>query len=83
MTNKNHFKITIGGFNNVRFEGCLGKVAAATGTVGNATPFEMDDMDELQLQLTQYGFDYGGRETLYNGVTGERYDVGIYFACVY
>ncbi len=65
------------------FEGCLGKVAAATGTVGNATPFEMEDMDELQLRLTQYGFDYGGRETLYNGVTGERYDVGIYFACVY
>ncbi|WP_457558716.1 DNA-directed RNA polymerase subunit B [Candidatus Harpocratesius sp.] len=65
------------------FEGCLGKVAAATGTIGNATPFEMEDMDQLQLHLVEHGFDYGGRETLYNGVTGERYDVGIYFACVY
>jgi len=65
------------------FEGCLGKVAAATGEIGNATPFEMENMDELQEHLVQNGFDYGGRETLYNGVTGERYDVSIYFACVY
>lgn len=65
------------------FEGCLGKVAAASGQIGNATPFEMEDMDELQLELAKHGFDYGGREALYNGLTGERYDVGIYFATVY
>ncbi|UYP45852.1 DNA-directed RNA polymerase subunit beta [Candidatus Lokiarchaeum ossiferum] len=65
------------------FEGCLGKVAAATGTIGNATPFEMEDMDILQQQLVDNNFDYGGRETLYNGVTGVKYDVAIYFACVY
>ncbi len=65
------------------FEGLLGKVAAAVGKVQNATPFEVENMDEIQQQLVDHGFDYGGRETLYNGVTGEKYDVGIYFACVY
>jgi DNA-directed RNA polymerase subunit B len=65
------------------FEGCLGKVAAAVGHVGNATPFEVEDMDDLQQQLVDNGFDYGGRETLYNGVTGERYDVAIFTVVVY
>ena len=65
------------------FEGCLGKIAACMGHTGNATPFEMEDMDELQQWLIDYGFDYGGRQTLYNGVTGVKYDVAIYFACVY
>jgi DNA-directed RNA polymerase subunit B len=65
------------------FEGCAGKIAATLGAPANATPFEMTDMDVLQRQLITSGFDYGGRETLYNGVTGEKYNVAIYFACVY
>ena len=48
---------------------CAGKIAAAVGHVANGTLFEMENMDELQLQLVEHGFDYGGRETLYNGVT--------------
>jgi DNA-directed RNA polymerase beta subunit len=65
------------------FEGLLGKVAAAVGQVQNATPFEVENMDDVQQRLVEHGFDYGGRQTMYNGITGEKYDVGIYFACVY
>ena len=65
------------------FEGVAGKIAATLGEVANGTPFEMTDMDEIQDHLVELGFEYGGRHMLYNGVTGEKYDVGIYFACVY
>ncbi len=65
------------------FECCAGKIGASLGETQNGTAFEMENMDELQGKLVQHGFEYGGRQPLYNGVTGEKYDVGIFFGTVY
>lgn len=65
------------------FECCAGKIAAAVGEPQNATAFEMENMDDLQQHLLDHGFEYGGRQTLYNGINGVRYDVGIFMGVVY
>lgn len=65
------------------FEGVSGKIAAALGETENATPFEWENMDDLQQKLLNCGFEYGGRHMLMNGVTGKPYDIGIYIGLVY
>ena len=64
------------------FEGVSGKIAAALGETENATPFEWENMDDLQQKLLNCGFEYGGRHMLMNGVTGKPYDIGIYIGLV-
>ena len=41
------------------FEACSGKIAAALGETENATPFEWENMDDLQQKLLNCGFEYG------------------------
>ncbi len=65
------------------FEGISGKIACTTGKIGDATAFEWKNITELQELLLKAGFEFNGRETLYNGITGEKYDVGIYCAPIY
>ena len=65
------------------FEGCSGKIGATLGHTENATAFEWLNMDNLQERLLECGFEYGGRHSLFNGVTGKPYDVGIYMGVVY
>ncbi len=65
------------------FEGISGKIACNTGKLGNATAFEWKDITELQEQLVDTGFEFNGREIMYNGITGEKYKMGIYCAPIY
>jgi DNA-directed RNA polymerase subunit B len=65
------------------FEACSGKLASVLGQPANATAFEMKDMDILQGQMLENGFEYGGRHTLFNGITGEKYDAAIFVGVVY
>ncbi len=65
------------------FEGISGKIACSFGKIEDATAFEWPDISELQNRLVQAGFEYGGRHALYNGVSGEKFDVGIYLGVVY
>jgi len=65
------------------FEGISGKIACSTGELGDATAFEWKDITKLQDQLVQAGFEFNGREIMYNGITGERYEAGIYCTPIY
>ncbi|MHA1820828.1 MAG: DNA-directed RNA polymerase subunit B [Promethearchaeota archaeon] len=65
------------------FEGLSGKIACSFGTIEDATAFEWKDMSKLQERLVKAGFEYSGRHTLYNGLNGQKYEVGIYLGVVY
>lgn len=64
-------------------ETLAGKIAAISGKKFNATAFSLKDPEDLQKVLVEYGFEYNGRETMYNGITGEKYELGIFVGCVY
>lgn len=60
-----------------------GKVAAQRGKYVDGTIFESESEDELREQLKNLGFKADGTETMYNGITGEQYDVPIYVGNIY
>ncbi len=64
-------------------ETIAGKIAAITGKKFDSTAFSLRDPEDIQNILLQNGFEYNGRETMYNGITGEKYEVGIFMGCVY
>jgi len=65
------------------FEGISGKIACTTGILGDATAFEWKDITKLQEQLVDAGFEFNGREVMYNGITGKKYEAGIYCTPIY
>ncbi|MHA1698426.1 MAG: DNA-directed RNA polymerase subunit B, partial [Promethearchaeota archaeon] len=65
------------------YETLAGKIAAITGKKADSTAFSIKDPSDLQKALLDLGFEYNGRETMYNGITGEKYDIGIFIGCVY
>lgn len=59
---------------------CLvGKVAGLTGVEADGTPFEEYDLDGVKKKLKELGYDENGEEYLYNGMTGEKMKVKIFF----
>jgi len=72
-------RMTIGQF----LESMAGKVAAARGKPVDGTPFVNETTEELKQTLIDLGFSPGGRELLYNGVTGERFAADIFVGVVY
>ncbi len=64
-------------------ETIAGKLAAISGKKFDSTAFSLKNPTDLQKVLLDYGFEFNGRETMYNGITGEKYDLGIYLGCVY
>src|SRR3989344_4825785 len=59
------------------------KTAAITGKIVDGTPFTGTKVNELEEQLQEMGFSYDGKETTYNGITGEKMDVKIYIGSMY
>lgn len=49
----------------------LAKVAALTGTEGDATPFSPHSIDDVSNLLRELGFQRHGHERLYSGFTGQ------------
>jgi DNA-directed RNA polymerase beta subunit len=60
-----------------------GKVGCLRGEVVDGTPFSGESKAELENQLTNLGFRYDGKETMYNGVTGKKMDVRIFIGNLY
>ena len=59
----------------------LGKVCSFSGETGDATPFGSNSVNAAEKiceQMGKWGFQSSGRETLYNGMTGERIEAQIY-----
>lgn len=59
---------------------CLvGKTAALQGMDADGTSFEEHDIASVRKKLKELGYEENGYEYLYNGMTGERMKVQIYF----
>jgi DNA-directed RNA polymerase subunit B len=72
-------RMTVGQF----IEALAGKVASVRGGYTNGTPFANDKPEDLRKELQALGFHHGGRETLYNGITGEKLAVDIFMGVIY
>ncbi|MFQ5998062.1 MAG: DNA-directed RNA polymerase subunit B [Candidatus Bathyarchaeia archaeon] len=72
-------RMTIGQF----VESLAGKVASLRGRPVNGTPFMNERPEDLKQSLRDMGFHYGGREAVYNGVTGEKLQVEVFFGVIY
>ena len=72
-------RMTIGQF----VETIAGKVAAIRGEQVDGTPFSNEDPNSLREALLSLGFQYSGREVLYNGISGEKLAADIFVGVVY
>jgi len=54
-----------------------GKVSSLTGEIIDGTPFNIDK-DNLLQTLKEFGFREDGKETFYDGVTGEKMEMPIF-----
>jgi len=60
-----------------------GKTGAVSGKLIDGTPFTGSTVEELENQLEEMGFRYDGKETMYNGITGNKMDAKIYIGNMY
>ena len=54
-----------------------GKVGAMRGEKVDGTAFHSEDKDDLRDQLEELGFQRSGKETMYDGITGEKMEADI------
>lgn len=57
----------------------LGLPCAATGAVGNGTPFCGATVEDIATQLAAHGFHNLGHTTMFSGATGEPIQVDLFF----
>ncbi len=60
-----------------------GKVGATAGRYIDGTTFDAEPEEELRKELLDLGFKENGTETLYDGQTGEMFEVKIFIASQY
>ncbi|MGC9208995.1 MAG: DNA-directed RNA polymerase subunit B [Nitrososphaeria archaeon] len=72
-------RMTVGQF----LESIAGKAAALRGREVDGTPFEGEDVKSLGEILKQYGFAPTGKEVMYDGVTGRKFEAQIFIGVVY
>lgn len=60
-----------------------GKAGTLEGTRMDGTPFSGNHEMEIMDLLKQNGFETAGRESLYNGITGERIEAEIFMGVAY
>ncbi len=60
-----------------------GKTGAVTGKIVDGTSFTGRSVQELEEQLTECGFGFDGKETMYHGITGKKMDAKIYIGNMY
>ncbi|MBN1275429.1 DNA-directed RNA polymerase subunit B [Candidatus Woesearchaeota archaeon] len=60
-----------------------GKTGALAGRNVDATLFDAEKEVDIRAELQRLGFQDNGAETLYNGITGERYDVQVFIGNMY
>lgn len=72
-------RMTVGQF----LESIAGKAAALRGKEVDGTPFEGESVKDLGEILKQYGFSPTGKEVMYDGVTGKKFEAQIFIGIVY
>ena len=60
-----------------------GKIGALSGKIMDGAGFSNMKIEDLEGQLKNLGFRYDGKETLYNGITGEKYKAKIFVGVQY
>jgi DNA-directed RNA polymerase beta subunit len=60
-----------------------GKVGSLSGRYIDGTAFDSEPEEKIRQELLSLGFRDNGTETLYNGMTGEKFKVKIYIGNMY
>jgi len=60
-----------------------GKIGALSGRVIDGTTFDSEPVSDLRKELLELGFKEDGTETMYNGITGERFEAKIFVGNMY
>jgi DNA-directed RNA polymerase subunit B len=59
------------------------KLGAIEGRDIDGTPFDGESEEEIREALTDHGWNHSGREEMYDGITGERYEADIFMGPIY
>ena len=68
---------------NQLLEMILGKTCSLSGHLGDATPFQNTEITDYTKVLESFGFEGGGNEVLYSGITGEQLHTSLYMGPIY
>jgi DNA-directed RNA polymerase subunit B len=60
-----------------------GKIGCMKGEKVDGTPFSGHKVPKLFEDMHELGFKYSGRETMYNGITGQKYEVDLFIGVIY
>jgi DNA-directed RNA polymerase subunit B len=72
-------RMTVGQF----IESIAGKAAAIRGEIVDGTPFSNEDPKTLQQHLIDFGLQPGGREILYDGMSGKMFETEIFLGVAF
>jgi len=72
-------RMTVGQF----LESIAGKAAALRGEVVDGTPFSNEGMESLRETLKELGFQPSGRELMYDGLSGRKFESEIFIGVIY
>jgi DNA-directed RNA polymerase subunit B len=64
-------------------ESIAGKIGSLAGRSIDGTAFSGEKVPSLYDELPKLGFKYNGKEVMYNGITGDKYDVDVFIGVVY
>ena len=64
-------------------EAIAGKVGALAGRQIDATTFDAEPEEKIRKELLELGFRENGVETMYNGITGEQFQVKVFVGNMY
>ena len=68
---------------NQLLEVILGKSACLGGYLGDATPFQNNDIREFSEVLQGFGYEKNGDEVMYSGITGDQIKTSIFIGPTY
>jgi DNA-directed RNA polymerase II subunit RPB2 len=68
---------------NQLLEVILGKSACLGGFLGDATPFQNNDIKEFSNVLEGFGYEKNGNEVMYSGITGDQIKTSIFIGPTY